>query len=78
MYEIVPRMNGRKNRLRVIRAERDLTQMDTALKAHIPVGRYWRIENGYQDPTEDEIAALARVLRASTVEMFPSLERKAS
>ena len=65
-----------KNRLRVLRAERDgISQRDTALKAGIALDRYWRIENGYADPTDDEIKKLARVFRGATPEdLFPELK----
>lgn len=60
------------NRLRVLRAERRINQLDTAAKAKIVMGRYWKIENGYTEPTEDERVRLARALRTSIEELFPS------
>jgi DNA-binding XRE family transcriptional regulator len=51
------------NRLRVLRAERDVTQMDLAQQAAISHNRYWRIENGYEQPTADECKSLAKVLK---------------
>ena len=62
------------NRLRVIRAERACSQLDTALKAKITEGRYWRIENGYVVPTEDERARIAAALKVPVAD----LERAAS
>lgn len=50
------------NRLRVLRAEKGLSQLDTAIATEIKQYRYWRIENGYEIPSDDERAALAKVL----------------
>lgn len=58
-----------RNRLRVLRAERDITQMDLALKAKIQKDRYWRIENSYEKPSADEIARLAKALKAEPAEL---------
>lgn len=59
------------NRLRVLRAERLLSQMDTAARAGISHNRYWRIENGYTEPTPDERRELARVLGSTIAAAFP-------
>lgn len=59
------------NRLRVLRAEKRITQIDLALKAHISLNRYWRIENGYATPEPDERSAIARALDADQSEAFP-------
>jgi transcriptional regulator with XRE-family HTH domain len=61
------------NKLRVRRAELDVTQHDVAQRIGIHRDRFWRIENGYTDPTSDEIAALARVLDTTPAELFPGL-----
>jgi transcriptional regulator with XRE-family HTH domain len=59
-------------RLRVLRAERGLSQMDTAAKAGIALNRYWRIENGYVEPTDDERDALAsKAFDVPVAEAFP-------
>lgn len=50
------------NRLRVLRAGKGLSQLDTAIKANIKHYRYWRIENGYEVPSKTERTRLARVL----------------
>lgn len=60
------------NRLRVLRAERRITQMDIAIKARMGHNRYWRIENGYVEPTKAERAAFARILKATEAELFPA------
>lgn len=59
------------NRLRVLRAEKRTTQMDLAAKAKISVGRYWKIENGYVEPTRGERAAIARALKVDASAAFP-------
>ena len=57
------------NRLLVLRAERSaalgrkVTQEYIARQAGMKPTRYWRIENGYEPPTDTERARLARVLR---------------
>jgi transcriptional regulator with XRE-family HTH domain len=51
-----------RNRLRVLRAERQVTQVDLALMVRMPLSRYWRYEKGYEIPTEREQARLARAL----------------
>lgn len=61
-------------RLRVLRAEREVTQRDLAQKAHIPVGRYWDIENGYRMPDQNELARLARVLKVTPEDILPASE----
>jgi transcriptional regulator with XRE-family HTH domain len=54
-----------KNRLRVLRAERGVTQLDLAPRAGLSPSRYWRIEHGYDQPTAAERARLAKALRVS-------------
>lgn len=61
------------NRLRVQRADRRITQLDTALKAGISANRYWRIENGYDEPTEAERKKLARILKSDVETLFPAV-----
>lgn len=62
------------NRLRVLRAERHLSQMDTATAAGISHNRYWRIENGYAAPTTEERQALAAVFAVAVEAVFPAGE----
>ena len=62
-----------ENRLRVRRAELDITQFQVAKKIGLDHSKLSRIENGYQDPTPDEIAALARVLDTTPAKLFPTL-----
>lgn len=62
-----------ENRLRVRRAELDVTQFQVAKKVGVDHSKLSRIENGYQDPTAEEIAALARVLDTTPEALFPTL-----
>lgn len=63
------------NRLRVLRAERRITQMDLSVKARVSMFRYWRIENGYIQPTDEELKALARALKVTAADIFPAGEQ---
>lgn len=62
---------GDKNKLRVLRADKRLTQMDTAIKAKVSITRYWKIENGYVEATPEERARLSRVLGVTEADAFP-------
>ena len=68
------------NRLRVIRAERGISQLDLALKIGLSPNRYWRIENGYTQPTQRELDRLAASLKVSGAELgiVAGVEEKAS
>lgn len=70
-------MKGKpRNRLRVLRAERGMSQADLALKAGLTPSRYWKIENDVPPgPTDDERARLARALRIQSGSLgFPEIE----
>jgi transcriptional regulator with XRE-family HTH domain len=58
-------------RLRVLRAEHGLSQRDTAVKAKLALDRYWRIENGYAEPTPEERERLAGVFAVEVPDAFP-------
>jgi len=64
-------MKGPKNRLRVIRADKGVSQLDVAMKAGVKEYRYWRIENRYVIPTDDERDAIAKALKVSVADVFP-------
>lgn len=64
-------MKAARNRLRILRAERRQSQLDTAIASRIPASRYWRIENGYAEPTPEERERLARVLKVQESDAFP-------
>lgn len=59
------------NRLRVLRAERRISQMDAAAHLGMSRDRFWKIENGFIEPTEDEERALARLFKVQLEEIFP-------
>lgn len=62
-------MNG-ANRLRVMRAERRISQLRLALQAGINQTRLWRIENGFAVATPNERRALARGLGMSEADIW--------
>lgn len=70
------------NRLRVLRAELKLSQLDAALllsrktKTKITNNRWWFIENGYKEPTPEERAALAAFFGVTEAEVFPATDSK--
>lgn len=61
------------NRLRVVRAEKRVTQeqIEARTKHRITQTRLSRIENGYDDPSEDDKKLIARALRVTVEEVFP-------
>jgi len=61
-----------RNRLRVIRAERRITQLDAAVSSGMNKTRFWTIENGYAAPTDKERAAIAKALGVAESEAFPA------
>lgn len=58
-----------KNRLKVLRAEVGISQLDLALSAGMPRDRYWHIENGYAAPTAADASAIARVLKVEVADI---------
>jgi transcriptional regulator with XRE-family HTH domain len=64
-------MKAALNRLRVLRAERRMSQMDAADRARLSLNRYWRIENSYVEPTPEERIALASVFGVAPRDVFP-------
>lgn len=62
------------NRLRVLRAEREITQWDLSVKTGIERNRYWTIEKGYTTPRPEERVALAAALGVTEAEIWPELE----
>lgn len=65
------------NKLRVRRAELDLSQHELARRLAkfdgLSRDRIHRIEREYAEPTEEEIAALARALDTTPDALFPGL-----
>ena len=62
------------NRLKVLRAERAVTQFALYAAAEIGPGRYWQIEAGRTTPTKAEMKRLSRVLGVPAGDIFPSQE----
>lgn len=60
------------NRLRVFRAEYDLTQWDAAQAIGCTQSHYWAIENGRTVPTDEEKARIAKLFRSTIADVFPS------
>jgi transcriptional regulator with XRE-family HTH domain len=58
------------NRIRVIRAERRVSQLRTALSSGVHPTRFWRIENGLVQPTEAERVAIARTLGVAETDVW--------
>ena len=70
-------MRANTNRLRVLRAERRMTQMLLARRSRINVTRLSHIENDVLDPTDVERARLAKALGVELAEAFPLLQNEA-
>jgi transcriptional regulator with XRE-family HTH domain len=66
------------NRLRVLRAERRMTQLALATKSGINVATVSFFENGHRIPKPNEQARLARALKTPVSEVFPVDEERAS
>lgn len=73
-------MKKGKTLLRVLRAERDVTQEQVARKAGLSAARYWQIENGYRHPaTPDEQKVIAAALDVKVTDVgWPELGEQAS
>lgn len=54
-----------RRRYKALRAVRGLNQKQVEAEAVKLAGRYWKIENGWVDPTPKERKALASVLRVA-------------
>lgn len=61
-----------RNRIRVVRADKRITQMDIQLATGITQSKLSLIENLYVEPTPDEREALAKALGVSEAELFPT------
>jgi transcriptional regulator with XRE-family HTH domain len=67
----------KRNRLRVLRAERRLTQNDVAGKLGISQASYWQIETGLREPDAKTQTRIAKALRVTVADLLPQ-EAKAS
>jgi transcriptional regulator with XRE-family HTH domain len=59
------------NRLRILRAERNLPQYKLAISSGIDHTRYWRIEHGLVSATDGERAQIAAALGVSVRQAWP-------
>ena len=62
-----------RTRLRVLRAEYRISQMDLARKLGIGTYRCWQLENGYIDPTPKERESFAKFFKVSEADVFPNI-----
>lgn len=67
-------MKAITKRLRVLRAEKGLNQTKVAQRARMSRDRYLRIELGYTEPSDTELARLARVFGVAEVLSSPEGE----
>lgn len=58
-------------RLRGLRAERKWTQLYLSLKTKIHQSHLSRIENGYEDPTPEERARIAKAFQLPESDVWP-------
>lgn len=71
--------HDRYRQLRMLRAGAKWTQLQLALKANINQSRISLIENGWDDPTEDERRQIAKAFQLAEADVFPeSSEQVAS
>lgn len=74
---IIMGITDRQNTLKVRRAERGVNQFHVADALGCSRDRYFRIENGYVDPTDDERAALCAFFGTTEEVIWPRLVRSA-
>jgi putative transcriptional regulator len=63
------------NRLRVLRAERRLSQQELAERLDISQAQFSKLERGYVEPTPAQCRQLARIFRVPVHALAPSLEK---
>lgn len=59
------RQGSIRRSMRTLRAAVGLSQLAVATKLEMSERRYWRIENGYDDPTDLERTRLAKLLKVT-------------
>ena len=69
-YFGLARLGEPRYRLRLLRVERRMTQLQLAWKAGMSVSLYSQIERGHRDATPGEQAAIARVLDRPVDDVF--------
>lgn len=62
-----------ENELKVWRAKRGVTQLDLALEIGVSDTQISLVERGRIEPSDELIAALAKALKTTPSEIFPSL-----
>jgi transcriptional regulator with XRE-family HTH domain len=55
----------------VVRAEQGASQLRTALDAGVNPTRFWKLENGYAEPSAHEREAIAKALGTSPEAIWP-------
>ena len=68
----------RLHRLRVLRAKREISQLELASQLGWKLGRLWKIEHGYLEATAEERAALARFFNVTEDAIWPSSDKEAA
>jgi transcriptional regulator with XRE-family HTH domain len=63
------RREGIKRALKAFRATAGLSQMAVAERVGMTERHYWRIENGYDEPTASERTKLAKLLKVTINEL---------
>jgi transcriptional regulator with XRE-family HTH domain len=66
------------NKIRVRRAEQDLTQLQVSQRIGVSASYLSLIENGHVEPSAELRADLARVLQTTETELFPELAAAAA
>jgi transcriptional regulator with XRE-family HTH domain len=66
-----------KRRFRRLRLDVEKSQVDIELEADLPRGKYWRIENGVDEPSSEERIHLARALKVD-ITAIPLLSERES
>lgn len=69
---------GITNRLRVLRAERRMTQFQLAQKSRINPATVSLIENEHLSPTQEQRERLARALNTDVTDVFPPKAKSTS
>lgn len=65
-----------KRTLKALRATVGLNQMDVAEQLGMTERRYWRIENGYEQPSDAEQTRLAKLLKVDVSALGFSSQNK--
>jgi transcriptional regulator with XRE-family HTH domain len=60
------------NQLRVLRAERKVNQSQIAEAIGVTLDRFWKIENGKAEATDDERINLAKALGVTQADIWPN------